>query len=111
MHHQNIQDTPKAVRISKSLLEQEYVAVAILIGNDFVIEQANKLVCKIWGRTQKQVLNLPLFDALPEIVNNGIEELLQKVVDTGEPYIGKEMPVPLKRNGRSEEHTSELQSH
>jgi signal transduction histidine kinase len=102
MHRQNSQDLANVPQISNSLLNQEFLAVAILIGKNHVIKQANELVCKIWGRDQKEVLNFPLFDALPEIRDQGAEELLAKVMTSGKPYIGKEMPVPLKRNGHIE---------
>ena len=85
-----------------SLFNQDYIAIAVLRGNDYVIEQANNLVCQIWGRTQKDVLNKPIFEALPELQGQGVDDLLQGVVDSGEPYTGKELPVSLKRSGKLE---------
>lgn len=68
----------------------------------YVIEQANEQVCRIWGRKHEDVLDKPLFDALPETAGQGLEELLEGVLTSGEPYAGKNLPVPLERDGRLE---------
>src|SRR3712207_7006657 len=39
----------------------------------------------------------PLFDALPEAAGQGVEALLDRVLATGDPYVGKELPVRLAR--------------
>ena len=80
-----------------SLFMQAPNAITILRGPQYVIELANPLVCRIWGRRPEQVLGKPLFDALPEIVNQGLEELLAQVLTTGVPYVGRELPVRLAR--------------
>jgi PAS domain S-box-containing protein len=80
-----------------SLFMQAPNAITILRGPQYVVELANPLVCRIWGRRPEQVLGKPLFEALPEIVNQGLEELLAQVLTTGTPYVGKELPVRLAR--------------
>lgn len=82
-----------------TLFEQDFVAIAVLRGLDYVIEQTNPLVCQIWGRSHKQLIDKPLFEALPEAAGQGLEELLQGVFKTGKPYIGTELPIKLKRKG------------
>jgi len=47
------------------------------------------------------VLHRPLFEALPEIRGQGLEELLQQVIDTGEPVAGR-VAVGLDRGAGSE---------
>lgn len=102
MHRLNEQDISQLHQSLNSLFDQNLVAIAVLRGQTYVIEQANTLVCEIWGRTQKQVLGLPLFKALPEVRGQGLEELLQGVLTTGESYIGKELPIKLKRSEKLE---------
>jgi PAS domain S-box-containing protein len=80
-----------------SLFMQAPSAITILRGPQYVIELANPLVCRIWGRRPEQVLGKPLFEALPEVVNQGLEELLAQVLTTGVPYVGRELPVRLAR--------------
>lgn len=80
-----------------SFLHQDYIAVATFRGSDLVIEQANSLICRIWGKKIEQVINKPLLVAVPELKGQGLEELLERVLATGEPYIGKERPIMFGR--------------
>ncbi|MGI8687421.1 MAG: PAS domain-containing sensor histidine kinase [Thermomicrobiales bacterium] len=73
------------------------MGVVILSGPEYVIEVANPIVCQLWGRKYEAVIAKPLFEALPEIRGQGIQELLDGVVQTGNAYMGKELPVQLKR--------------
>ncbi len=84
------------------IFEQAPVAIAVLRGPQYVIEQANPAVCALWGRTQEQALHTPLFVLLPESAGQGFEELLNSVMATGEPYVATEMPSVINRNNRSE---------
>ncbi|WNG56818.1 PAS domain-containing protein [Archangium gephyra] len=76
---------------------QAPTAITILHGPRYVIGLANPPVCRIWGRRPEQVLGKPLFEALPEIANQGVEELLAQVLTTGVPYVGRELSVPVAR--------------
>ncbi|MFE8600143.1 PAS domain-containing protein [Archangium violaceum] len=80
-----------------SLFMQAPTAIAIFRGPRYVIELANPLVCRLWGRRPEQVLGKPLFEALPEAAGQGLEELLNGVLTTGEPFVGTEMPARLAR--------------
>lgn len=93
-------DMVKMSQIKNSLVNQDYMAIAVLIGPKYVIEDANDLVCQIWGRTNKEVLNRPLFTALPEMQGQGVDKLLENVLTTGKQYIGKDLPVKIHRNNR-----------
>jgi PAS domain S-box-containing protein len=95
----------EASRRLHSLFAQAPVGFAIFMGPRYVIEQANPAVCRIWGRTPAQVLGKPLFEALPEAAGQGFEQLLDGVLSTGVPYIGKELPARIARlaGGRIEE--------
>lgn len=79
------------------------IAMAIFSGPNFIIELANDKVLEYWGRTLDQILNLPLFEAMPEARGQGFEELLESVLLTGKPYVANELPVTLFRQGKLEE--------
>jgi PAS domain S-box-containing protein len=85
-----------------TLYQQAPVAIGIYIGTDHRIEFANPKMCEIWGRSADQVLQMPLFEALPEVANQGFEEILQQVILTGKPFNGEELPVTLRRNNQLE---------
>lgn len=82
-----------------TLYQQAPVAIGIYIGPTHIIEFANSMMCEIWDRFPEQVLNKPLFEALPEVAEQGFEEILAEVLKTGEPFVGNELPAPLERNG------------
>jgi len=89
----------------QSVFAQAPVGITILRGPEFRIEQANHRVCEIWGRDPAQVVGRPLFEALPEVVGQGLEELLADVRASGVPYVGKELHIQLARgpNGAMED--------
>ena len=80
-----------------SLFQQAPVGFAVFRGSRYIIEEANRTVCRLWGRTQEQVLGKPLFEALPEAAGQGFEQLLDGVLATGVAFVGKELPARLAR--------------
>ncbi len=79
-----------------SIFVQAPVAITILGGPAYVVEMANPLVCRMWGRELHEVLGKPLLDALPELVGQGLDALLDGVRETGKAYVGTELPVKLR---------------
>ncbi|GGW50802.1 PAS domain-containing sensor histidine kinase [Arenibacter certesii] len=93
----------KKIAVSENNLRlmilQAPVAIAILRGTDYVVEIANKFALEIWGRTRDEVLNYPLFDSMPELLTQGIKELLDKVVKSGKRFSTPDMPIKFTKNG------------
>src|SRR6185437_4830097 len=58
--------------------------------------------CAFWGRSLEDVLDKPVFEALPEAAGQGYEELLTGVLTSGLPYKATEVSISLFRNGRLE---------
>jgi PAS domain S-box-containing protein len=79
------------------LFAQAPVAIAVLRGGTYVVDLANPRVCAIWGRTEAQVLGRPLFEAIPEARDQGLEGLLAGVLATGTPYVGSQLLIRLAR--------------
>ena len=84
------------------LLMQAPVAMCILRGSDFIVEVANRKILELWDRTSEQVLNTPVFLAVPDAQDQGFEEILKQVYATGEPVVLNEVPLTLKRKGKTE---------
>lgn len=74
-------------------------AMCIFRGSNHTIEIANKLMLEIWERKEEEVLHKPVFDALPEVRDQGLEEILREVYTTGETFTAQELPVKLYRKG------------
>ncbi len=77
------------------LFRQAPAFIAMLRGPDFIFEIANESYHQLIGR--RDIIGKPLFEALPEVRGQGFEELLQKVIDTGETVVGREVPLTLAR--------------
>ncbi|MBO9546251.1 HWE histidine kinase domain-containing protein [Caulobacter sp.] len=69
--------------------------VAVLRGPDHVFDFANESYLRLIGR--RDIVGKPLEEALPEIREQGFIQLLDDVRRTGEPFIGRDVPVMLAR--------------
>lgn len=87
----------------KNNIMQAPVAMCVFRGKNHVVEIANEQMIQLWGTTSENVLNKPIFEALPETKNNHLESLLDNVYITGEKFTANEEPVLLPRNGKMEQ--------
>ena len=69
--------------------------MAVLRGEDHVFEYVNDAYYQLVGR--RELVGRPVLEALPEVRGQGFEHLLDSVLETGDAYIGREMPVMLAR--------------
>lgn len=99
-------ETRKEIMVSENNLRlmilQAPVAIAIFRDEDYKVKIANKFALELWGRKESQVLNIPLFEAMPELLSQGIKEYLDDVVKTGNRFATPEMSVDLIRNDKLE---------
>ncbi|WP_354586275.1 PAS domain-containing protein [Hymenobacter sp. UYCo722] len=83
----------------QELFEQAPVAMGVFSGPDYVVEVCNPKLEAIWGRAAAEVLGRPLFEALPEVRDQGFRELLDGVRATGTPYVAREMLAWVLHHG------------
>jgi PAS domain S-box-containing protein len=74
--------------------------LAVMRGDDHVFELVNDAYYTVVGH--RDLIGKPLLEALPELRDQGFVELLDRVVETGEPYVGREMPIRLFRSAGAE---------
>jgi len=86
----------------RNMILQAPVAMCIVRGPSFIVDVANERMFELWGKPAEKILNHPLFDALPEVQEEGLEEILQHVYISGETYKENERLVPLPRKGKIE---------
>lgn len=79
----------------RGLFDQAPAFIAVLTGPDLVFEYVNEAYYRLVGH--REILGKTLLEALPEVVGQGYLELLQGVMDTGDPMVGREMAVMLQR--------------
>ena len=81
----------------QNLFAQAPMAIMVLRGPEFIIEQANASAEIIWGRSAAEVLGRPHFQALPDSAGQGFEQLLTGVLESGEAMVLREVPIELAR--------------
>lgn len=69
--------------------------ICALRGKDHIYEMSNDLHYQLVGF--RDIIGKPIREALPEMVEQGIVELLDSVLNSGKPFVGNEMPVQLRR--------------
>ncbi|CAN5136578.1 hypothetical protein BH10PSE4_BH10PSE4_36060 [soil metagenome] len=69
--------------------------MAILRGPDHVFELVNNTYLQLIGH--RDVVGLPLREALPEVVNQGFPDLLDRVRSTAEAFVGRQIKIALQR--------------
>jgi signal transduction histidine kinase len=67
--------------------------LAVMRGAEHVFELANAAYYRLVG--DREIVGLPVREALPEVVDQGFMQLLDTVRDSGEPFIGREAAVRL----------------
>lgn len=94
-----IEDSEKNLR---NMILHAPVAMCILMGKNYVIEVANAQMIELWGKPAETVLNKPVFEALPDAREQGLEQLMDDVFNNGVTFKADERPVELLRNGKHE---------
>ena len=83
------------------LLMQAPVAIHILKGPEHIVELANAPTLKIWGKGDN-VEGKPLFEVMPELRNQGIKEVLNGVLETGNTFEAYEFPFDVVNDGQTQ---------
>jgi PAS domain S-box-containing protein len=86
----------------RSMILQAPVSIGIFQGRDYITEIANSRALQMWGKTEEEVLNKPILEAMQELKSQGIKELLDEVYNTGRVFSASELPIQMLRNGKLE---------
>ncbi|MEO7394675.1 MAG: PAS domain-containing protein, partial [Chitinophagaceae bacterium] len=83
----------------QNLLMNAPVAIAILKGKKHIVELANDFYLQLVEK-DKDFIGKSIFESLPAIKAKGIKDLLDGVMQTGNPY-GNELEVYMERNNKT----------
>jgi PAS domain S-box-containing protein len=86
----------------RRLFMQAPMGICILRGDEMFVELVNDAYLAIVQRPRAQLEYRPIWEGIPEVKNQGFDELLKKVMRTGEPFIGRDQQVQINRSGRDE---------
>jgi len=102
--HAELQCTREALRAEQQqairLLLSLPAAIGYLRGHDMIIEFANARYLELTG--VRDAVGKPLLEVLPELEAQGFGDLVRRVYQTGEPYVGLEAPGPKLQNEGAE---------
>ncbi len=88
-----------AIQLEQSRLtavfEHAPTFLAVLQGPEHVFTRVNDAFLQIIGH--RDIVGRPIAEALPEAAAQGFIDLLDAVLATGEPFIGRELPALLQR--------------
>jgi PAS domain S-box-containing protein len=86
----------------RNIILQAPVAMCLLRGPGHVIEIANERMFQIWGLPPEEMLEKPLFEALPDGINQAYAAHLHRVYTTGETFSALSVPATVIREGTKE---------
>src|SRR5690606_32174996 len=78
------------------LFQQAPGFICILRGSSHIFEIANDAYYQLVGH--REIIGHEVAKALPEVVEQGFLDKLNKVFASGEPFIGRAVPILLQRN-------------
>jgi PAS domain S-box-containing protein len=84
-----------------SIFMQAPVPFAVLQGQDLRFELVNDQYLNLLGKSS-EIIGKPGREAVPEIVSQGLWDLLENVFTTGFPYYGHEFPILISRPGEEQ---------
>ena len=91
-----------------SLFMQTPIAICVLEGPSYIFRLTNPAYIALMSAEGRELLDKPLFEALPELRGQGREPLLESVYNSGKPYTGKEMPLQLESGNGLEQRYIDL---
>lgn len=95
---ESLQNQQAAQQQMLDSFEASPVGIAVIDRDGLTFQRANAFYGELVGRTPDQFVGKSLLTALPELAGQGFDDLLQGVLDTGLPFIAKEVAVTLVRN-------------
>lgn len=79
----------------RQMFDQAPGFMCFLRGDQHVFEIVNRAYLGLVGH--RDVIGMTVAEALPEVVEQGFIQLLDNVFTSGEPFIGRDLPIQLQR--------------
>jgi PAS domain S-box-containing protein len=79
----------------RTLFEQAPSFTAVLKGPELIVTMSNRAFQDLLGG--RPLRDQPLFEAIPELAAEAFPGLVRQVFESGEPYVGRALPVKLQQ--------------
>ncbi|MCE7040420.1 PAS domain-containing protein [Dyadobacter sp. CY312] len=99
LQHNSVKDLAASESKFRALIDQAPMAICLFVGEQMVVELANKPMIGYWGKDES-VIGKPLAEALPELVGQPFLDILDQILKTGEAYSSKNAPVDIIVDGK-----------
>ena len=83
----------------RDLIQHAPAAVALVTGPKHTFQLTNREYARVTGRSEERLIGKPIREALPEIASQGFIHLLDRVYESGEPYVGSEVLTRMDLRG------------
>ena len=80
------------------LVKHAPVAMILFRGSSFIIEVINDKAIELLGKRHEGMMNIPIFKAFPELIQQGFDEIFRNVYTQAKAFVAEEMPVTFLRN-------------
>ncbi len=87
----------------RNAIKRTPIPIAMMRGSDLVMEITNDAYLALVDRKLEDLEGKPLTSSMPELISQGIIDILQKVYTTGEEFTATDFPVSLMYNGLLEQ--------
>jgi len=84
-----------------NLFNEVPFAVAVLKGNDLIIDYINQYNLDVWQQKKEEVIGKPLFVARPDF-RERVETIHRGIYKTGKRFTAKEIPIDITVNNKTE---------
>lgn len=85
----------------QQLFEHAPGMVIVLVGPQHVVAYANPAYLRMRGK--QEVVGRPLCESAPELIKQGFLKSLDRVLSTGEPFVGHGVPILIRRSDGADE--------
>lgn len=93
-------DIQRAIEAERDRIRQVFKQapgfICLLRGPQHIYELANDAYYQLIGH--RDIIGFPLRDVLPEVIAQGFLDKLDRAYETGEPFIGRAVPIQLQRD-------------
>jgi PAS domain S-box-containing protein len=84
----------------RNVFMQAPVSIVVYKGPSFIVDLVNEKAIQMWGASYEKSIGKPFFETSPELREHGLEEMLNKVYKSGEPFTAHEFPTRYNRGGK-----------
>ena len=78
-----------------NMVMQAPFSIAVLTGPDYLVELVNDEALELWHRKREEVMGRPILQAMPELLEQGIKELLDDVYNSGKSFSATERSIQI----------------